>query len=68
MGDCLEPLPTRAIVLIGLAVYMLAGSLVDLYAYLIDVVGIASLLSIAVRFLLAGVIVWLIPRRTSVAT
>jgi hypothetical protein len=48
-------------VLIGLAVYLFVSSLVDLHAYIRDIVGPASLPSIAVRIVLGGVIVWLIP-------
>jgi hypothetical protein len=50
-------------VLIGLAGYMFASSLVDLYGFINQVVGIASLPSIALRVTLGAVLVWLIPAR-----
>ena len=50
-------------VLIGLAGYMFASSLVDLYGFIKQVVGIASLPSIALRVILGAVLVWLIPAR-----
>ena len=50
-------------VLIGLAGYMFASSLVDLYGFINQVVGIASLPSIALRVILGAVLVWLIPAR-----
>jgi hypothetical protein len=50
-------------VLIGLAGYMVASSLVDLYEFINQVVGIASLPSIALRVILGAVLVWLIPAR-----
>jgi hypothetical protein len=50
-------------VLIGLAGYMFASSLVDLYGFLNQVVGIASVPSIALRVILGAVLVWLIPAR-----
>ena len=50
-------------VLIGLAAYPFASSLVDLYGFLNDIVGVASVPSIALRVLLGAVIVWLIPTR-----
>jgi hypothetical protein len=50
-------------VLIGLAGYMVASSLVDLYGFTNQVVGIASLPSIALRVILGAVLVWLIPAR-----
>jgi hypothetical protein len=50
-------------VLIGLAGYLFASSLVDLYGFINQVVGMASLPSIALRVILGGVLVWLIPAR-----
>ena len=50
-------------VLIGLAGYLFASSLVDLYGFINQVVGIASLPSIALRVLLGAVLVWLLPAR-----
>jgi hypothetical protein len=50
-------------VLIGLAGYMFASSLVDLYGFINQVVGIASVPSIALRVILGAVLVWLIPAR-----
>jgi hypothetical protein len=50
-------------ILIGLAGYMFASSLVDLYGFINQVVGIASLPSIALRVILGAVLVWLIPAR-----
>jgi len=50
-------------VLIGLAGYLFASSLVDLYGFINQVVGIASLPSIALRVILGAVLVWLIPAR-----
>jgi hypothetical protein len=50
-------------VLIGLAGYLFASSLVDLYGFINQVVGIASVPSIALRVILGAVLVWLIPAR-----
>ena len=50
-------------VLIGLAGYLCASSLVDLYGFANQVVGIASLPSIVLRVILGAVLVWLIPAR-----
>lgn len=50
-------------VLIGLAGYMFASSLVDLYGFINHIVGIASLPSIVLRVILGTVLVWLIPAR-----
>ena len=50
-------------VLIGLAGSMFASSLVDLYGFINQVVGIASLPTIALRVVLGAVLVWLIPAR-----
>jgi hypothetical protein len=50
-------------VLIRLAGYMFASSLVDLYGFINQVVGIASLPSIALRVILDALVVWLIPAR-----
>jgi hypothetical protein len=49
--------------LIGLAAYMFARSLVDLYGFLNQIVGVAAVPSIVLRVILAAVIVWLIPAR-----
>lgn len=48
-------------VLVGLAAYMFASSVVDLHAFINDIVGVAAVPSIALRLLLGAVIVWLIP-------
>jgi hypothetical protein len=53
-------------VLVGLAAYMFASSLVDLYAFINQIVGIASVPSIILRVILGAVIVWLIPARNGV--
>jgi hypothetical protein len=50
-------------ILIGLAGYLFASSLVDLYGFIKQVVGIASLPSIALRVILGAVLIWLIPAR-----
>jgi hypothetical protein len=42
---------------------MFASSLVDLYGFINQVVGIASVPSIALRVILGAVLVWLIPAR-----
>src|ERR687897_145369 len=55
--------PGQRSVLIGLAGYMFASSLVDLYGFANQVVGIASVPSIALRLILGVVLVWLIPAR-----
>ncbi len=52
-------------VLIGLAGYMFASSLVDLYGFINQIVGIASVPSIALRVILGALLVWLIPARNS---
>jgi hypothetical protein len=51
-------------VLVGLAAYMFASSLVDLYGFLNQLVGVAAVPSIILRVLLGVVLVWLIPART----
>src|SRR4029453_13566890 len=48
---------------VGLATYLFASSLVDLHAFVNDVVGVAAVPSIAVRAVLGAVVVWLIPAR-----
>ena len=58
--------PAQRSVLIGLAAYMFASSLVDLYAFINQIVGIVALPSIALRVILGAVIVWLIPPRNGV--
>ena len=50
-------------VLIGLAGYLFASSLVDLYGFINQVVGVASVPSIALRVIRGAVLVWLIPGR-----
>jgi hypothetical protein len=50
-------------VLIGLAGYLFASSLVDLYGFLNQIVGVAAVPSIVVRVILGAVLVWLIPAR-----
>jgi len=51
-------------VLVGLAGYMFASSLVDLYGFVNQLVGVAAVPSIVLRVLLGAVLVWLIPART----
>ena len=51
-------------VLVGLAAYMFASSLVDLYGFVNQLVGVAAVPSIILRVLLGAVLVWLIPART----
>jgi hypothetical protein len=51
-------------VLIGLAGYMFASSLVDLCGFANQVVGIASVPNIALRVILGAVLVWLVPARS----
>ena len=58
--------PAQRSVLIGLAAYMFASSLVDLYAFINQIVGIVALPSIALRVILGAVLVWLIPPRNGV--
>jgi hypothetical protein len=53
--------PAQRGVLVGLATYMFASSLVDLHAFVNDLVGIAAVPSITIRVILGGVLVWLIP-------
>jgi hypothetical protein len=50
-------------VLVGLAGYMFASSLVDLYGFVNQLVGVAAVPSIILRVLLGAVLVWLIPAR-----
>ena len=50
-------------ILIGLAGYMFASSLVDLYGFINQVVGVAAVPSIALRVILGAVLVRLIPAR-----
>jgi hypothetical protein len=52
--------PAQRGVLVGLAAYLFASSLVDLHAFATDVVGAAAVPSIAVRAVLGAVVVWLI--------
>ena len=52
-------------VLIGLAGYLFASSLVDLYGFANQVVGIASVPDIALRLILGVMLVWLIPARNN---
>ena len=49
--------------LIGLAGYMFASSLVDLYGFINQLVGVAAVPSIILRVILGAVLVWLIPAR-----
>jgi hypothetical protein len=58
--------PAQRSVLIGLAAYMFASSLVDLYGFINQIVGVASVPSIILRVILGAVIVWLIPARNGV--
>jgi hypothetical protein len=50
-------------VILGLALYMFLSSVVDLHAYLTNIVGGASIPSIVLRVLLGGSLLWLMPRR-----
>jgi hypothetical protein len=50
-------------VLVGLAGYLFASSLVDLYGFINDIVGVASVPSIVLRVILGAVLVWLVPTR-----
>jgi hypothetical protein len=54
---------TQRSVLIGLAGCLFASSLVDLYGFINQVVGIASVPGIALRVILGAMLVWLIPAR-----
>ena len=54
---------TQRSVLIGLAGYMFASSLVDLYGFVNQLVGVAAVPSIILRVILGAVLVWLIPAR-----
>lgn len=56
--------PVSRSVLMGLAIYMFLSSAVDLHAYLNNIVGFASVPSIAFRILLSGVILLLLPRQS----
>jgi hypothetical protein len=49
--------------LTGLATYLFASSLVDLHAFVNDVVGVAAVPSIILRAILGGVVVWLVLAR-----
>jgi hypothetical protein len=51
-------------VLIGLTGYMFASSLVDLYGFVNQIVGVAAAPSIILRVILGAVLVWLIPAQT----
>jgi hypothetical protein len=62
----LDGTPAQRGVLIGLAAYLFASSLVDLYAFINQIVGIASVPSVILRVILGAVIVWLIPARNGV--
>jgi ABC-type Fe3+-siderophore transport system permease subunit len=53
--------PVQRMILIGLAIYMFASSLVDLLALVDGVVSFVSVPSIAARVGLGVVLVWLIP-------
>jgi hypothetical protein len=50
-------------VLVGLAGYLFASSLVDLYGFISQLVGVAAVPSIVLRVILGAVLVWLIPAR-----
>lgn len=49
-------------VVIGIAIYMFLSSLVDLHAFLIQLVNNASVPSIIFRVMLGGALLWLMPR------
>ena len=49
-------------VILGLAIYMFLSSIVDLHAFLTDIVISASLPSIAIRVLVGGLLLWFMPR------
>jgi hypothetical protein len=55
----------QRLILIGLAAYLFVSSLVDLYAFIGDIVGVAAVPSIILRATLGAVIVWLIPTNNS---
>jgi len=50
-------------VILGLAIYMILSSAVDLHAFLTHLVNGASIPSIVVRVLMGGLLLWLMPRR-----
>ncbi len=50
----------QAHVLLGLGLYMLLSSMVDLQAHLTGIVGFASVPSIVFRVVLAGIFLWFI--------
>ena len=47
-------------ILYGLAMYMFVSSLVDLHAFLNDIVGMVSIPSITLRVLMCVVLLWLV--------
>jgi hypothetical protein len=51
--------PLERTILIGLAIYMIGGSAVDLHAFLTGLVGTASVPSIGLRTALGLVLLWL---------
>jgi hypothetical protein len=55
--------PSAMLGVVGMDGYLFASSLVDLYGFINQVVGIASLPSILLRVILGAVLVWLIPAR-----
>ena len=50
-------------VLFGLAIYMILSSAVDFHAFVTHLVNAASIPSIILRVLLAGLLLWLVPPR-----
>jgi len=50
-------------VVFGIAIYMFLSSIVDLHAYLTQIINSASIPSIVFRVALGGALVWLMPRK-----
>lgn len=50
-------------VVFGIAIYMFLSSIVDLHAFLTQIVNGASIPSIVFRVALGGALVWLMPRK-----
>lgn len=50
-------------VIFGLAIYMFLSSVIDLHAFLTDIVNGSSIPSIILRVIIGGLLLWLMPRR-----
>jgi hypothetical protein len=50
-------------VVIGIAIYMFLSSVIDLHAYLTQIVNSVSIPSIVFRVALGGALLWLMPRK-----